>query len=370
MRDSDSAPRDRDDDAHEGSGADRRRLSGNGARAGVGVGDGDGDGAAAGADDGVAEDEGRAAPGGAESIATPEINSARGVPRTSVSNGALAPASASASAPASASASAPGSASASAPASASASAPASASASAPTSASASALEEIVALTSGYSGADLLALVRAASIHAAQRASAASLGASVRGASKDGDAWPSASHVPNTYSPEDATFASAASSSADSSIAACAASPSLTPTALDFRAAAATVGASSLRSVAAPVEPLAWSDIGGLEDVKLRLERAVRWPLERASALERLGVRPARGVLLHGPPGCSKTSLARAAAGSAAATFLHLSGAQVSTHRRGLERRRSSKAKIDLAGKAAASTESRHLEPPACADAPR
>ena len=40
----------------------------------------------------------------------------------------------------------------------------------------------------------------------------------------------------------------------------------------------------------------------------------------------LGVVPPRGVLLHGPPGCAKTSLARAAAGAVGVSFLYLSGA--------------------------------------------
>ena len=38
--------------------------------------------------------------------------------------------------------------------------------------------------------------------------------------------------------------------------------------------------------------------------------------------------PPRGILLHGPPGCAKTSLARAAAGASGVAFLSLSPAQV------------------------------------------
>lgn len=36
-----------------------------------------------------------------------------------------------------------------------------------------------------------------------------------------------------------------------------------------------------------------------------------------------------GVLLHGPPGCAKTTIARAIAGSGGYAFVSLSGAQVS-----------------------------------------
>lgn len=46
----------------------------------------------------------------------------------------------------------------------------------------------------------------------------------------------------------------------------------------------------------------WDSIGGLEDVKARLQQAVEWPLQHAEAFQRLGLTAPRGVLLHGPPG--------------------------------------------------------------------
>jgi len=98
-------------------------------------------------------------------------------------------------------------------------------------------------------------------------------------------------------------------------------------AADFKAALATVGASATRGLR-PLElpPAAWTDVGGLEAVKERLTALVAWPITRAPAFARLGLSPPRGVLLYGPPGCSKTTLARAAATAAGAPLHALSGA--------------------------------------------
>ena len=56
--------------------------------------------------------------------------------------------------------------------------------------------------------------------------------------------------------------------------------------------------------------------------------AIEWPRTRKKAYSALGLSPPRGVLLHGPPGCAKTTLARAAAGSAGVSFLSLAPADV------------------------------------------
>ena len=72
----------------------------------------------------------------------------------------------------------------------------------------------------------------------------------------------------------------------------------------------------------------WDDIGGLEEVQKRVRRAVEWPIVHRDAFKRLGLRAPRGVLLYGPPGCSKTTLVKAMAASAGATFLSLSGAAI------------------------------------------
>lgn len=55
----------------------------------------------------------------------------------------------------------------------------------------------------------------------------------------------------------------------------------------------------------------------------KLQQAVEWPIKHPAAFSRLGITPVGGVLLHGPPGCSKTTLAKAVANAAQASFFSL-----------------------------------------------
>lgn len=68
-----------------------------------------------------------------------------------------------------------------------------------------------------------------------------------------------------------------------------------------------------------------SDVAGLEDAKTALREAIVLPLLRPDLFT--GSRqPWRGILLHGPPGCGKTLIAKATAGDVEATFFNISAA--------------------------------------------
>ncbi|KAG9301685.1 hypothetical protein G9A89_016756 [Geosiphon pyriformis] len=97
---------------------------------------------------------------------------------------------------------------------------------------------------------------------------------------------------------------------------------------DFENAMGTVRPSLQRGFYLEIEKTTWEDIGGLEDVKKKLKQAVEWPIKYRQTFERLGLLPPRGILLYGPPGCSKTTLVKVIASTSGATFLSLNGAQL------------------------------------------
>ncbi|XP_018416623.1 PREDICTED: spermatogenesis-associated protein 5 isoform X3 [Nanorana parkeri] len=97
---------------------------------------------------------------------------------------------------------------------------------------------------------------------------------------------------------------------------------------DFMQAMSDVRPSAMREVAVDVPKVSWSDIGGLENVKLKLKQAVEWPLKHPESFIRMGIEPPKGVLLYGPPGCSKTMIAKAIANESGLNFLTVKGPEL------------------------------------------
>jgi transitional endoplasmic reticulum ATPase len=97
--------------------------------------------------------------------------------------------------------------------------------------------------------------------------------------------------------------------------------SLRVTREDFTRALKRVSPSALREIMIEAPNVSWDDVGGLEEAKRELRDGIELPLKHPQAFERLGIRPAKGFLLFGPPGTGKTMLAKAVAREAEANFI-------------------------------------------------
>ncbi|MBI2951956.1 CDC48 family AAA ATPase [bacterium] len=75
-------------------------------------------------------------------------------------------------------------------------------------------------------------------------------------------------------------------------------------------------------------PLSYEDVGGLRQQVQRIRETIELPLRYPEVFERLGIEAPKGVLLHGPPGCGKTLIARTIAHETEAHFLAVSGPEI------------------------------------------
>jgi transitional endoplasmic reticulum ATPase len=97
---------------------------------------------------------------------------------------------------------------------------------------------------------------------------------------------------------------------------------------DFENALKDITPSALREVMIEVPNVKWEQIGGLDSVKRELREAIDLPLKHPDAFKRVGIRPVRGVLLHGSPGTGKTLLAKAVATESEANFITVRGPEL------------------------------------------
>lgn len=98
---------------------------------------------------------------------------------------------------------------------------------------------------------------------------------------------------------------------------------------DFTAALEVVRPTSMaESSVLELAGVTLDDVGDMAEVKETLTESVLWPLNYPDTFARLGVQPPRGVLLYGPPGCGKTFLVSALAGTGRANVLSVKGAEL------------------------------------------
>ncbi|HLC75033.1 MAG TPA: AAA family ATPase [Candidatus Nanoarchaeia archaeon] len=72
----------------------------------------------------------------------------------------------------------------------------------------------------------------------------------------------------------------------------------------------------------------WEDVGGLHTEVQEMQEVIELPLKKPELFKKIGIKPPKGILLHGPPGTGKTLLARAAANSTNSTFIHVAGSEL------------------------------------------
>ncbi len=72
----------------------------------------------------------------------------------------------------------------------------------------------------------------------------------------------------------------------------------------------------------------WKDVGGLDKIKKTLTDNLIVAMKEPSKFTKMGVRPPRGALIYGPPGCGKTLLGRAVATETGANMILVKGPEI------------------------------------------
>jgi transitional endoplasmic reticulum ATPase len=80
--------------------------------------------------------------------------------------------------------------------------------------------------------------------------------------------------------------------------------------------------------------IGYDDIGGCNRQLGLIRELVELPLRHPQLFTNLGIKPPRGILLYGPPGCGKTLIARAIANETGATFFLINGPEIMSKMQG------------------------------------
>jgi transitional endoplasmic reticulum ATPase len=99
---------------------------------------------------------------------------------------------------------------------------------------------------------------------------------------------------------------------------------------DFEVALSQIRPSALRETLISIPDVSWGDIGGLDEVKTRLQETVELPLRNPQLLTASGLPPHVGALLYGPSGTGKTLLAKAIAKECGVNFISVDGPEIFT----------------------------------------
>ncbi|KAK3989800.1 P-loop containing nucleoside triphosphate hydrolase protein [Cladorrhinum sp. PSN332] len=96
----------------------------------------------------------------------------------------------------------------------------------------------------------------------------------------------------------------------------------------FRKAISEVQPASKREGFSTIPDTTWANIGALDDVRKKLEMSIIGPIKNPELFSAVGIQPAAGILLWGPPGCGKTLVAKAVANESKANFISIKGPEL------------------------------------------
>ena len=72
----------------------------------------------------------------------------------------------------------------------------------------------------------------------------------------------------------------------------------------------------------------WQDVGGLDEIKKTLNDNLILAMHDPAKFNKMGIKPPKGALIYGPPGCGKTLLARALATESGANMILVKGPEI------------------------------------------
>jgi len=98
--------------------------------------------------------------------------------------------------------------------------------------------------------------------------------------------------------------------------------------IDFYDAMHEVVPTAMREFYVERPKIWWHDVGGLDEIKKTLTDNLITAIKEPNKFTKMGVKPPKGALIYGPPGCGKTLLARAVATETGANMILVRGPEI------------------------------------------
>jgi transitional endoplasmic reticulum ATPase len=98
--------------------------------------------------------------------------------------------------------------------------------------------------------------------------------------------------------------------------------------IDFYDAMHEVVPTAMREFYVERSKVWWKDVGGLDDVKESLTDNLISAMREPTKFTKMGIKPPKGALIYGPPGCGKTMIARALATESGANMILVKGPEL------------------------------------------